>query len=100
LIVMVYEMQQDLPEKRAELYKECIDTLLFRWDTNRDIRRRREFRTEYKRQLLVEIAWHFHRQGRRYFPEKELLTVIADFLPTIGLLQGQAKQILDEIEQE
>jgi HEAT repeats len=100
LIVMVYELQQELPEKRAELYKQCIDTLLFRWDTSRDIRRRREFKTEYKRQLLTEIAWHFHRQGRRYFPEDELLALIAEFLPTVNLSQEQNRPILREIVEE
>ncbi|GHP00030.1 hypothetical protein KSF_100770 [Reticulibacter mediterranei] len=100
LIVMVYEVQQDLPEKRAELYKQCIDVLLYKWDTSRDIRRRREFKPEYKRQLLMEIAWHFHQQGRRYFSEDELLKVIAHFLPTIRHSAQQCKLILSEIEEE
>jgi predicted NACHT family NTPase len=99
LIVMVYEMQQDLPEKRAELYKQCTDTLLFKWDTSRDIRRR-EFKPEHKRSLLAEIAWHFHRQGRRYFSEDELLSVIVDFLPTVGLPREQNRRFLSEIEDE
>src|SRR5260370_12694368 len=100
LIVMVYESRQDLPEKRGEVYKECIEALLFRWDTSRDIRRRRRFRTEYKQQLLAEIAWHFHLQGMRYFPEDELLKVIADFLPTVNLLTEESRAILSEIEEE
>ena len=100
LIVMVYEVQQNLPEKRAELYKQCVDTLLYKWDTSRDIRRLREFKPEHKRQLLMEIAWHFHQQGRRYFPEEELLTVIANFLPTVGCPAQQCKLILSEIEEE
>src|SRR5207248_9354538 len=66
----------------------------------RDIHRRREFKTEYKRQLLAEIAWYFHRQGRRYFPEDELLALIAEFLPTVNLSQEQNRLILREIEEE
>ncbi len=100
LIVMVYEELQDLPEKRAELYKQCTDTLLFKWDTSRDIRRRSEFKPEHKRQLLAEIAWHFHRQGRRYFPEGELLSLIAKFLPTIHRSSEQNRLLLSEIEEE
>ncbi len=100
LIVLVYEDQLDLPDRRAELYKECVDTLLTKWDAKRNIRRRREFKPEQKRQLLTEIAWHFHRQGRRYFPENELLEVIAHFLPTVRLLPEQNGQILDEIANE
>ncbi|GHO47643.1 NACHT domain-containing protein [Ktedonospora formicarum] len=100
LIVLTYEVQHDLPERRADLYKQCLDTLLFRWDTSRDIRRRRLFKAEHKQQLLIEIAWHFHSQGRRYFPEDELLAVITRFLPTINLPAEQSKLVLQEIEEE
>ena len=31
-----------------------------------------EFKPEHKRQLLQELAWHFHRLGLRYFPEREM----------------------------
>jgi HEAT repeat protein len=102
LIIMVYELHQDLPEKQADLYKQCIDTLLFKWDTSRDIRRLRAFKTEHKRELLTEIAWHFHRQGKRYFEENELLVIISNFLPTImpEYSPEQARLILQEIEEE
>ena len=100
LIIMVYELRQELPERRAEIYRQCIDVLLFRWDTSRDIRRRRKFKAEQKQDLLTEIAWYFHTRGRRYFPEDELLQVIAEFLPTIDLLPEDSKSILHEIEEE
>src|SRR6266566_1399286 len=100
LIVLVYEAQLDLPDRRAEMYKECVDTLLTKWDAKRNIRRRREFKPEHKRQLLAELAWHFHLQGRRYFPESEVLAVIADFLPKVRLLPEQNGQVLAEIANE
>ncbi len=100
LIVLVYEEQLDLPDRRAELYHRCVETLLTKWDTSRDIRRVREFKPERKRQLLEVIAWHFHLQGQRYFPESELLTIIAGFLPAIGLLPEQNARILEEIAAE
>jgi predicted NACHT family NTPase len=100
LIVLVYEEQLDLPDRRAELYNRCVETLLIKWDTSRDIRRLREFQPERKRQLLEVIAWHFHLQGKRYFPESELLTVIADFLPRAGLPVEKNARILEEIAAE
>ncbi len=100
LITLVYEAQLDLPDKRAVLYKECIDTLLTKWDAKRNVRRRREFKPEHKHQLLKAIAWHFHIKGQRFFPERELLEVIAIFLPAIGLPQDQNSPILQEIESE
>ena len=100
LIVLVYEDQLDLPERRAELYERCVDTLLIRWDTTRNLRRRREFKPEQKRQLLEEIAWYFHLQGQRYFLESELLERIAAFLPAIGQDSEQKSQVLAEIAAE
>lgn len=100
LIVLVYEQQLDLPERRGELYKQCVDTLLTLWDTSRNIRRRREFKPEQKRQLLEEVAWHFHLQGQRYFRESELLQCVAAFLPAIGLDAKQHGEMLAEIAAE
>jgi HEAT repeat protein len=97
LIVLLYEDQLDLPDRRAELYRRCVETLLTRWDSSRDVQRRSEFLAEQKLQLLEAIAWHFHSQGQRYFPEEELLEVVARFLPTIGLAAEQNREILTEI---
>ncbi len=100
LIVIVYEDRLDLPDRRVELYERCVDTLLAKWDTSRDIRRRREFKPEHKQRLLEEVAWHFHNQGLRYFPESELLNIIGVFLPAIGLPTEQNIRVLEEIAAE
>jgi len=100
LIVLVYEAQLDLPDRRAELYKRCVDVLLTEWDARRNIRRRRAFKSEHKRQLLAELAWHFHQQGLRYFPKHELQAEIARFLPAVGLQAEQFDDILQEIANE
>ena len=85
LIILVYEQDLDLPERRAELYERCINILLIQWDTERKVLRRREFNLKHKTQLLGEIAWRFHQQNRRYFPSKALLHIIQEFLPAISL---------------
>jgi HEAT repeat protein len=100
LIVLVYEAQLDLPDQRAELYKQCVDTLLTSWDAKRNIRRRREFKPKQKRQLLEVVAWHFHTKGQRYFPEHEVLDVIATFLPAIELSNEHCDRVLQEITSE
>jgi HEAT repeat protein/energy-coupling factor transporter ATP-binding protein EcfA2 len=100
LIVLVYEAQLDLPDRRAELYKRCIDVLLAEWDARRNVRRRREFKPEHKRQLLAELAWHFHLQGLRYFPEREIQAEIARFLPVLGLPAEEYDRVLREIANE
>ncbi len=100
LIVLVYEAQLDLPDRRAELYRECVDVLLAKWDAKRNIRRRRSFNPDQKRQLLAEVAWRFHQQGRRYFPEQDLFAEIAYFLPALGLSAEDNQQVLQEIASE
>ncbi|MBD1881421.1 HEAT repeat domain-containing protein [Coleofasciculus sp. FACHB-T130] len=97
LIAIVYQEDLELPERRAELYKRCLTVLLKEWDSHRDIKRFSQFSTDGKRNLLKEVAWHFHKSGKRYFPEDELLELIADFLPTINIPREDNKAILDEI---
>jgi HEAT repeat protein/energy-coupling factor transporter ATP-binding protein EcfA2 len=100
LIALVYEAQLDLPDRRADLYRRCVDVLLNEWDARRNIRRRREFKPEHKRQLLQELAWHFHRRGQRYFREREVQAEIARFLPALGLPAEDHERVLLEIANE
>jgi hypothetical protein len=100
LIVLVYEARLDLPDRRAKLYERCVDILLTEWDTSRCIQRRREFKPEYKQQLLEELAWHFHLKGQRYFPDREVKAVIAGFLPAVGLPAEQSRKVLEEVANE
>lgn len=97
LIAIVYEEQLELPERRAELYNRCGEVMLREWDAHRGIRRFSQFTADRKRDLLKEVAWHFHLDGRRYFPEAELLHLVASFLPTIDIPPSESKAILDEI---
>lgn len=97
LIAIVFERDLELPERRAELYKRCAEVMLREWDAHRGIRRFSKFTTDRKRDLLQEVAWHFHRTGKRYFPKQELVELIAGYLPSIGIAAEESEAILDEI---
>ena len=97
LIAIVYQKDLELPERRAQLYNRCLEMLLHEWDSHRGIKRFSQFTTDRKCDLLQEIAWHFHKLGKRYFPKDELLKLIADFLPTINIPREDNKAILEEI---
>lgn len=97
LIAIVYERDLELPERRAELYNRCVEVMLKDWDAHRDIKRFSLFTADRKRDLLEEIAWHFHGAGLRYFPKADLLGIIDEFLPTIDIEPGHAEAILGEI---
>ena len=100
LIAIVYQKDLELPERRAELYSRCLEVLLREWDTHRHIKRCTQFTTDRKLNLLKEVAWHFHQSGKRYFPEAELLQLVADFLPAINIPSQESKAILGEIAQQ
>ncbi len=103
LIVMLYEKELKLPDRRAELYKQCVEMLLSKWDVSRGIYRQSEFTIERKRQLLKHVAWTCHEKRRFFFPKRELLNTIADYLLMAGEkdtrdeLLPKAEQVLDEI---
>lgn len=97
LIAIVYERDLELPERRAALYRRCVEVLLREWDAHRKIRRFSRFTTDRKQDLLKQIAWHYHERGQRYFREDDLLELIAEFLPTIDLPRTDNRAILDEI---
>ncbi|PAZ17867.1 hypothetical protein CLM62_00150 [Streptomyces sp. SA15] len=97
LIAIVYERDLELPERRAALYRRCVEVLLREWDAHRKITRYSRFTTDRKQDLLKQIAWLYHQRGQRYFPEDDLLGLIADFLPTIDLPRTDNRAILDEI---
>jgi HEAT repeat protein len=48
--------------------------------------------------LLIEVAWYFHQQGKGYFREAELLRQLPSFLSSSDInIQQQKKAILKEI---
>ena len=97
LITLNYEENPTLPQRRAGIYKECIDTLITKWDKERKVNRPRNLTPEHLKLLLEVVAWHFHMQRQHYFPKEELLRVISDVLPAIHISRDQKIQILEEI---
>jgi hypothetical protein len=97
LIALVYERELELPERRAELYNRCTNVLLKEWDSHRGIKRYSRFTADRKKDLLEEVAWHFHKRGVRYFVKEELLEVVAQYLPTIDISPNDNEAILEEI---
>lgn len=103
LIVITAQEKGKPPDKRAELYEECIDLLLEKWDHdlshNQKRLRTRVVSKGNKKRLLKEIAWLFHTKRQRYFPLSELYQVMESFLDSIGE-HGREKEALEEISIE
>jgi len=97
LLVLVYHQDQSLPERPAELYARGVRALLGRWDAGRGRRCDCGLDADQQRALLETVAWHLHCAGRRYFSRPELLAVVADFLPLVGLPASAAGRVVDAL---
>ncbi|EFH88864.1 NACHT domain-containing protein [Ktedonobacter racemifer] len=101
LLAITYEHDDPtLPESRADLYKRCVDTLLSRWDAERFIPRYHILNREDRKQLLQQVAWHFHQQGLRYFSKRDLCPLIEDFLESLGKSSALTEAVLQEVAGE
>ena len=79
----VFEGKGAFPEKRSELYRECLDILLQTWDASRNIKRDdvyKDMDLDEKVTLLSYIAFQFFNKGLTIFKAKELLRKIASYL--------------------
>ena len=72
-----------LPERRVELYQECTDVLLERWDAARGLKVM--LTAQQARAILQPLALRLHeKEGRRSAPLKDLESVIRKSLDSIG----------------
>jgi formylglycine-generating enzyme required for sulfatase activity len=76
-------MAARLPERRVELYQECIDVLLAKWDMARGLKVM--ITAQQAREILQPIAlWLHEKDGRRSAPRKDLEKDIRKSLNCIG----------------
>ena len=97
LVCITFQRRGSLPQRRADVYRRCVDVLLAEWDATRRRDRYATFTLEHKEDLLRRVAWHFHTFGHRYMQRSELLSIVTAFLPMIRLHTDDAEPILDEI---
>jgi HEAT repeat protein len=93
----LYDPQSEMPERRAELYEQCVDALLYNWDSSRGKSRQYDVLRSEKEHLLKEIAWHFYKDGKHFFHENELLEVTRGFLLNKNFVAQSAEEVLEEI---
>ncbi|MBI1926013.1 SUMF1/EgtB/PvdO family nonheme iron enzyme [Candidatus Poribacteria bacterium] len=93
IIALVHRDRGTLPERRVELYAECTDVLLERWDKAKGMTV--PLSAAEARQLLQPVAlWMHSVENRREVSKQEILDYIAPILPRIK--QGvNAEDLLD-----
>jgi len=86
LIIISYKDNPTLPERRAYLYKQCVQLLIEKWDKSRSITRASDsdITTEQKKYVLNAIGWKFQMEDKETLEYKDILPVIRDFLNSLG----------------
>jgi len=81
LIALVHYNRTVLPQRRAEVYQDCLDVLLDQWDRDEhEIVLPDAPLLDVKRELAQAIAYHFQTTGVDEANERELLGVLAPIL--------------------
>jgi HEAT repeat protein len=97
LMALVFERDGELPEGRAGLYGRGVELLLEKWETHRGRKRVSRFTAKHQRDLLGEVALHFHLRRLLCFPEDDLSGIIASYLSTVGLPADWVPTALERI---
>jgi HEAT repeat protein/energy-coupling factor transporter ATP-binding protein EcfA2 len=100
VMALVHRVDVTLPRERAALYRRCTELLLERWDVGRGIEDRGAtgLILAQKESLMRRIGYHFHEQGVRFLPRREVEKLIAEALPALGQPPERAGQLLDWVE--
>jgi predicted NACHT family NTPase len=83
LMALLYERNWRLPERRVDLYEECVGLLTAEWDRLKGVRRPPQFSPADKQRVLTQVAAMFHEAGVRVFDGEQLLTSLAQVLPAV-----------------
>ena len=99
IIALVHRYRARLPDKRVDLYSECVDVLLGHWDEAKDMPVK--VAPAQALQLLQPLALWMHQQkqgdDQPQAERGEIEPILAEYLPTIGLQADQAGPLLDSI---
>lgn len=92
LVCILYQYNLQLPRNRAELYGECIDALLFKWDASRFIERKSSFAelsTQRKKALLAAVGAELMDAQLVIVPRKRLIDALTRALSRYGMEDGE-----------
>jgi HEAT repeat protein len=97
LMALVFEQDGELPEGRAGLYRRSAELLFEKWETHRGRKRVSRFTAEDQRDLLEEVALHFHLRRHLCFPKDELSAITASYLSAVGLPSDRVPSAMERV---
>ena len=79
IIALVHRYRARLPERRVELYSECLDVLLEHWDAAKKLSV--PFPAHQAMQVLQPTALQYHLLGTKEMERSDLRQLICEYLP-------------------
>jgi len=103
LLCIQFKHDLNIPNRKTELYRRCIDALLRTWDTSRDFRRDTAFALlsdDRKEKIFEHVAYEFIQNDFSYlFTRDDLISKIAEKTEKYdGIQECKSDEVLDEIE--
>ncbi|MGD2250882.1 MAG: HEAT repeat domain-containing protein, partial [Candidatus Methanofastidiosia archaeon] len=95
IIAIIYEEDQQLPQRRVKLYERCVEVLLSKWDVQRKIKNK--YDPEAKQKILRKVALEGHKKEKRSFTKEELIERFSEYLPEVRIEKEKAEDVLNEI---
>lgn len=100
VMALVHRTDMLLPRDRARLYGRCAELLLERWDVGRGVEdgSATGLTLAQREAMLRHVARRFHENGRRFAPRREVKSLLAEFLPSLGQPAERAAEMLNWVE--
>ncbi|QYJ93349.1 NACHT domain-containing protein [Shewanella spartinae] len=100
MVCLMYDYNRSIPENRFELYQSCVDTLMYKWDTFREIdrcRRVTEISNSRKTYILSNIARKTLDNESIFLRKHDLCRMFSDEINLLGL-EVSADELLFDME--
>ncbi|MBI2471091.1 MAG: HEAT repeat domain-containing protein [Planctomycetes bacterium] len=97
ITAIIYEEDKKLPQKRADLYKRCVEVLLSKWDVQKKLKN--VYAPDKKEFILRKLAFYGHSNNKRIMTEEEIIEEMLRHFPRTQLGREDAKPFLNEIWQ-
>jgi predicted NACHT family NTPase len=101
MLCIQYDLGYTIPKRRNSLYAELLDTLMFKWDVQKRVRRASRHpsvgRQTIKR-ILSRIARRTFEAHAVYFQRRNVLRWVAEELCMLGGSSVEASDLLEDIE--
>jgi hypothetical protein len=96
-------VQGEVPKRTSELFGRFLSFILEQWDSTRRISERPplpNLNPETTSQLLAEVALAFHLQRRAALARSEVINLLANYLPLLGLPTPTPRDVFLELTKQ